>query len=91
MRWRQSFSTILVGKSILLREGLAGILHSADFHILASVSCADDFPQAISRYSSSCLSSSIPAMILPPQSSKSNFSGNGTRVLALRSWPITIG
>ena len=43
MRWRQSFSTILVGKSILLREGLAGILHSADFHILASVSCADDF------------------------------------------------
>jgi len=44
MRWRQSFSTILVGKSILLREGLAGILHSADFHILASVSCADDLP-----------------------------------------------
>jgi two-component system nitrate/nitrite response regulator NarL len=42
MRWRQSFSTILVGKSILLREGLAGILHSADFHIRASVSCADD-------------------------------------------------
>lgn len=42
MRWRQSFSTILVGKSILLREGLAGILHSADFRILASVSCADD-------------------------------------------------
>jgi two-component system nitrate/nitrite response regulator NarL len=44
MRWRQSFSTILVGKSILLREGLAGILHSADFHILASVSRADDLP-----------------------------------------------
>jgi DNA-binding NarL/FixJ family response regulator len=42
MQWRQSFSTILVGKSILLREGLAGILHSADFRILASVSCADD-------------------------------------------------
>ena len=42
MRWRQSFSTILVGKSILLREGLAGILHSADFRILASVSRADD-------------------------------------------------
>jgi DNA-binding NarL/FixJ family response regulator len=42
MRWRQSFATILVGKSILLREGLAGILHSADFRILASVSCADD-------------------------------------------------
>jgi len=44
MRWRQSFSTILVGKSILLREGLAAILHSADFNILASVSCADDLP-----------------------------------------------
>ena len=44
MRWRQSFSTILVGKSILLREGLAGMLHSADFRILASVSCADDLP-----------------------------------------------
>ena len=46
MRWRQSFSTILVGKSILLREGLAGILHSADFHVLASASCADDLPAA---------------------------------------------
>src|SRR6266702_2882009 len=42
MRWRQSFATILVGKSILLREGLAGILYSADFRIVASVSCADD-------------------------------------------------
>jgi DNA-binding NarL/FixJ family response regulator len=38
----QSFATILVGKSILLREGLARILHSANFRILASVSCADD-------------------------------------------------
>src|SRR6266436_569703 len=42
MRWRQSFATILVGKSILLREGLAGILHSADFRIVASVSCGND-------------------------------------------------
>jgi DNA-binding NarL/FixJ family response regulator len=42
MRWRQSFATILVGKSILLREGLARILRSANFRILASVSCADD-------------------------------------------------
>jgi DNA-binding NarL/FixJ family response regulator len=39
---RQSFATILVGKSILLREGLARILRSANFRILASVSCADD-------------------------------------------------
>jgi DNA-binding NarL/FixJ family response regulator len=42
MRRRQSFATILVGKSILLREGLARILRSANFRVLASVSCADD-------------------------------------------------
>src|SRR6266478_4826381 len=42
MRQRQSFAIILVGKSILLREGLARILRSANFRILASVSCADD-------------------------------------------------
>ena len=42
MRQRESFAIILVGRSILLREGLARILRSADFRILASVSCADD-------------------------------------------------
>jgi DNA-binding NarL/FixJ family response regulator len=42
MRKQQSFATILVGKKILLREGLAKILRSANFRILASVSCADD-------------------------------------------------
>jgi DNA-binding NarL/FixJ family response regulator len=42
MRKQQSFATILVGKKILLREGLAKILHSANFRIVASVSCADD-------------------------------------------------
>src|SRR5712672_3624654 len=42
MRRRQSFAAILVGKRILLREGLAKILRSASFRILASVSCADD-------------------------------------------------
>jgi DNA-binding NarL/FixJ family response regulator len=42
MRQRQSFATILVGKSILLREGLVRILRSANFRVLASVSCADD-------------------------------------------------
>jgi DNA-binding NarL/FixJ family response regulator len=42
MRRRQSFAIILVGKRILLREGLARILRSANFCILASVSCADD-------------------------------------------------
>jgi DNA-binding NarL/FixJ family response regulator len=34
--------TVLVGKSVLLREGLARILHSPNFRIVASVSCADD-------------------------------------------------
>src|SRR5260370_4227980 len=42
MRRRQSFATMLVGKSILLTEGRARILRSANFRILASVSCADD-------------------------------------------------
>jgi DNA-binding NarL/FixJ family response regulator len=42
MSRRQAFATVLVGKSILLREGLARILRSANFRILASVSCADD-------------------------------------------------
>jgi DNA-binding NarL/FixJ family response regulator len=39
---RRSFAAIIVGKSALLREGLARILHSANFRILASVSSADD-------------------------------------------------
>jgi DNA-binding NarL/FixJ family response regulator len=39
---QQSFATILVGKSILLREGLARILRSGNFRIVASVSCAND-------------------------------------------------
>jgi two-component system nitrate/nitrite response regulator NarL len=42
MRRREQFSTILIGKNILLREGLAKILSSANFRILASASCADD-------------------------------------------------
>jgi DNA-binding NarL/FixJ family response regulator len=36
------FATILVGKSILLRQGLAKILRSANFRTPISVSCADD-------------------------------------------------
>src|SRR5258708_4140165 len=42
MRRQQSFAIVLVGKSNLLREGLARILRSANFRIVASVSCADD-------------------------------------------------
>jgi DNA-binding NarL/FixJ family response regulator len=51
MRQRQSFAIILVGKCILLREGLARILRSANFRILASVSCADDLlPSKLQRH-----------------------------------------
>ena len=42
MRRRYSFATVVVGRNSLRREGLAGILRSANFRILASISCADD-------------------------------------------------
>jgi len=42
MRKRHSFATIIVGKSSLVRDGVAKILRSANFHVVASVSCADD-------------------------------------------------
>src|SRR5260370_10200091 len=45
MRRRVSFPIALIGKSILLREGLARILRSANFRILASVASARDLPQ----------------------------------------------
>lgn len=44
MSRRCCFGTTLIGRSSLLREGLAGILRSAHFRILASVPCADDLP-----------------------------------------------
>jgi two-component system nitrate/nitrite response regulator NarL len=44
MRRRQSFVTVLIGKSVLIREGIAGILSAANFRTLASVSCAGDLP-----------------------------------------------
>jgi DNA-binding NarL/FixJ family response regulator len=42
VRRRSTFVTIVVGKNSLLREGLATILRSANFRILASVSSTDD-------------------------------------------------
>jgi DNA-binding NarL/FixJ family response regulator len=39
---RQPFATFIVGKSVLIREGIARILSAANFRILASVSCADE-------------------------------------------------
>ena len=44
MRRRQSFVTVLIGKSVLIREGIARILRAANFRTLASVSYADDLP-----------------------------------------------
>ena len=41
---KQSFATILVGKSVLRREGLARILHAPNFRIVFSVSCVDELP-----------------------------------------------
>lgn len=42
MSKRPSFATTIVGKSSLLREGIAKILGSANFRIVASVPSADD-------------------------------------------------
>ncbi len=42
MHRQECFATIVVGKNILFREGFARTLRSANFRILASVSCADD-------------------------------------------------
>lgn len=42
MARRQSFATFIVGKSVLIREGIARILSAANFRTMASVSCADD-------------------------------------------------
>ena len=44
MRRQHSFATILIGKSVLIREGIARILRAANFRTAASVSCADDLP-----------------------------------------------
>jgi two-component system nitrate/nitrite response regulator NarL len=49
MTRRSSFGTILVGKTSLLKEGLAEILRSANFRILTSVSCAGDLPSSMAK------------------------------------------
>jgi two-component system, NarL family, nitrate/nitrite response regulator NarL len=50
--WRRpSFATVLIGKSVLLREGLSRILRTANFRIQGSVSCADDLiPSTLQRH-----------------------------------------
>src|SRR5262249_48125539 len=49
MRPRYPFGTVLVGKTSLLKEGLAEILRSAKFRILTSVLSADDFPTSTAQ------------------------------------------
>ena len=44
---RQSFATILIGKNILIREGIARILLAEHFRILASVSSVDELPSTL--------------------------------------------
>src|SRR6478752_5074391 len=43
---RQSFAAVLIGKNILVREGIAQILR-AHFRILASVSSVDELPSTL--------------------------------------------
>ena len=47
MRKQQSFATILIGRGVLIREGIARILRAANFRTFASVSCADDLPSGV--------------------------------------------
>ena len=50
MERQRFFEVILVGKSTLLREGLAGILRKENFRIVASVSNAGDLRQSKARH-----------------------------------------
>ena len=44
---RQSFATVLIGKNVLVREGIARILRAEHFRILASVSSVDELPSTL--------------------------------------------
>jgi two-component system nitrate/nitrite response regulator NarL len=41
---RQLIATVVIGRNVLIREGIAGILRSANFCNVTSVSCVDDLP-----------------------------------------------
>ena len=88
---QRSFAVILVGKSTLLREGLAEILRAANFRIMTSLSNADDLRPSKAKLDLPSILSSIPAMILTSHSNRSHFSETGTRTHALRSLPTSIG
>lgn len=42
MRRHESFGTIIIGRSVLIREGIVRILRAENFRILASVACLDE-------------------------------------------------
>lgn len=44
MRRRQSCETVLIGKNVLIREGIARILHAASFHVRVSASSPEELP-----------------------------------------------
>lgn len=47
MRRRQSCETVLIGKNVLIREGIAKILHAAHFHIPVSASSPEELPSSL--------------------------------------------
>ena len=50
MKRRQSARVVLIGRNILLREGISQILRAAEFHITMSVSITDELPSAMQGY-----------------------------------------
>ncbi len=47
MRRRQSSRTVLIGKNVLIREGIARILHTANFRIPISASSPEELPSSL--------------------------------------------
>ncbi|MGY4496109.1 DNA-binding NarL/FixJ family response regulator [Bradyrhizobium sp. GM24.11] len=47
MRRRQSCETVLIGKNVLIREGIAKILHAANFRIPVSASSPEELPSSL--------------------------------------------
>ena len=47
MRRRQSYETVLIGKNVLIREGIAKILHAAHFRIPVSASSPEELPNSL--------------------------------------------
>jgi two-component system, NarL family, nitrate/nitrite response regulator NarL len=47
MRRRQSCETVLIGKNVLIREGIARILQAANFHVPVSASSLDELPSSL--------------------------------------------